>query len=117
MDAAEYRDRSTEQQLSDSIHELAQLCRGWRVAHFRPALTTAGRYVTPVAYEGAGFPDLVLVHPGRKLVLFRELKSAKGRTSDAQVNWINDLRAAGADVDEWRPSDWTRIEMLLRGDS
>ena len=66
---------------------------GWREYHTYDSRRSA-----------AGFPDLVLVHPKRGL-LFRELKTAKGRVSKAQDEWILDLATAGADVDVWRPAD------------
>lgn len=54
----------------------------------------------------AGFPDLVLVHPVKKRILYRELKAEKGKVSNAQKIWIDNLVATGADVAVWRPSDW-----------
>ena len=51
----------------------------------------------------AGFPDWVFAGPGG--ILFRELKTAKGRLSLPQVVWRRVLRQAGADVDVWRPED------------
>ncbi|WP_372699404.1 VRR-NUC domain-containing protein [Arthrobacter sp. JSM 101049] len=53
-----------------------------------------------------GFPDLVLVQPVRGRVLFRELKTQKGRTTQAQDTWIEALTRAGQDAAIWRPSDW-----------
>lgn len=53
-----------------------------------------------------GFPDLVIL--GRRGVLFRELKGPRGRLSDAQREWIEDLRAAGADAGVWTPGDLER---------
>lgn len=50
-----------------------------------------------------GFPDVVIV--GRRGILFRELKGPRGRLTDAQRGWLEDLRAAGADADVWRPGD------------
>lgn len=64
-----------------------------------------------------GFSDLVLVNPKARRVLFRELKSTKGRVSDAQRVWADGLVSAGADFGFWRPVDWVsgRIESELRG--
>jgi hypothetical protein len=53
----------------------------------------------------AGFPDWVFAGPAG--ILFRELKTARGRLSLAQIMWRNVLREAGADVDVWRPDDLT----------
>jgi len=51
----------------------------------------------------SGFPDRVYASPGG--VLFRELKTAKGRPTAAQTAWLDGLRAAGVDADVWRPED------------
>ena len=50
-----------------------------------------------------GLPDLIIVGPGG--VLWRELKSEKGRVSDAQTDWLTDLTSAGQDAAVWRPMD------------
>ena len=62
-----------------------------------------------------GFPDLVLWHPGRGLVLFRELKRDGEKLTSHQWSRIGALNAAGADVSVWYPSDWPEIEALLTG--
>lgn len=98
---------------ADMRAELARL-HGWKVAHFRAATLTNGRTVTPVAADGAGWPDLVLVHPVRG-VLFRELKTDRGRVSPHQRVWIDWLEAAGVDVGVWRPRDWPEIQSTLTG--
>lgn len=105
-------DSITEAQFQDQVIELARL-HGWRVAHFRPARTAEG-WRTPVAADGAGWPDLVLV---REVVLFRELKRQGGRLGVAQQEWGARLAAAGADWAVWRPGDWDDIERALRGGS
>lgn len=63
-----------------------------------------------------GFPDLVLVHPKQRRVLWRELKSETGTTTPEQKAWISTLSLVGEDVDVWRPRDWMggRIENELR---
>ncbi len=50
-----------------------------------------------------GFPDLVLVRP--PFVLYRELKSEKGRLKPEQETWLHTLGEAGQDVGVWRPHD------------
>lgn len=61
-----------------------------------------------------GFPDLVIL--GTRGVLWRELKSAKGRTSKDQKTWIAALERAGEDVAVWRPEDWPQraVEEIRR---
>lgn len=50
-----------------------------------------------------GFPDLVICRPG--LLLFREIKTDRGKVSAAQEKWLTLLRAAGADAAVWREAD------------
>ena len=62
-----------------------------------------------------GFPDLVLWHPGRGLVLFRELKREGGKLTGHQWPRLSGLIRAGANAHVWFPSDWPEIEALLTG--
>ncbi len=101
----------TEAELQECVIATAHLF-GWRVAHFRAAQTKHG-WRTPVAADGKGFPDLVLV---RDRVVFVELKAERGRTSPEQLDWLAALANAGAEQYVWRPSDWAdgTIEAALR---
>lgn len=83
---------------------------GWLSAHFRPAKTAKGRWLTPVAGDGAGFPDIILV---RERVVYAELKTQRGKLSPEQVRWLDTLKAAGEEVYVWRPSDWAEIGKAL----
>lgn len=106
-----------EADLQAAVIDLARLL-GYRVAHFRAARVGRGddqRWVTPVAADGAGFPDLTLVSANN--VLFVELKSAKGRVSDDQQAWLDALQATSTVIVKvWRPSDWHdgTVESTLR---
>jgi len=62
-----------------------------------------------------GWPDLVLVHPRRKLLLFRELKINHGVLKKEQSEFLDALRAIGADAKVWRPKDLNEILKVLRG--
>lgn len=97
----------TEKVFQQAVENLA-LRAGWLVYH-----THDSRRSQP------GFPDLVLVHGARRLVLFRELKTQAGKTSPAQKRWIAELKAAGADAAVWRPLDWHThvIHRTLTGDA
>lgn len=101
----------TERAFQDSIAATARLL-SWRVFHIRAARTANG-WRTPVAFDGQGFPDLVLV---RERIIYAEIKLERGRLSPEQVAWLEDLRAAGQEVYVWRPSDWASgaIEDVLR---
>ena len=74
--------------LQEAILELAGILK-WRVAHFRPAKTEKG-WRTPVAADGKGFPDLVLVRGDR--LIFAELKGPRGRVSPEQQGWLDALQ-------------------------
>jgi len=102
----------TEGELLECVIDLAHIF-AWRVAHFRPALTSKG-WRTPVSADGKGFVDLVLAREGQ--VLFRELKGTGGRLTPEQEEWIWELSGRGADVDVWYPSHWLdgTIEQALR---
>lgn len=58
----------------------------------------------------AGYPDLTLV---RDRVVFAELKTGIGRVRPAQQEWLDHLRAAGAEVYVWRPAHAREIERVL----
>ena len=98
----------TESSFQAAVIDAARLW-GWRVAHFRPARTKNG-WVTPVAADGKGFPDLVLV---RDRLVMAELKSDTGRLSGDQHEWIAWLEGAGVETYVWRPADWPLVERTL----
>jgi len=52
-----------------------------------------------------GFPDLVLLSLRRGRVLYRELKTERGRVSPDQQRWLVALREVGCDAGVWRPTD------------
>lgn len=51
-----------------------------------------------------GWPDLVIVGPGG--LLWREVKTARGRCAPAQWHWAGLLTAAGQDWAVWGPADY-----------
>ena len=96
----------TERQLQDRCVDLARRF-GWLAVHF------GGDQHGRAHYDAAGFPDLLLVHPGRNLIWFRELKSAKGKLTDRQQRWYDYLADSGINVAVWRPADWPDIVQAL----
>lgn len=101
--------------LQRQITDLAKLL-GWQWVHFRPAQTNRG-WRTPVEGPlGHGWPDLVLVHPGRRRLLFVEVKRELGDDLTYEQEFVHgQLLAAGQEVRVWRPSDMTsgRIQRVL----
>jgi hypothetical protein len=92
--------------------------RGWRVAHFRPAMTAHG-WRTPVQADGKGWPDLVLVRPPRMVAseLKRDVKTEAARARQLtpdQARWLADLAGAGVETFCWRPADWPAVQETLR---
>lgn len=82
----------TEKQWQAIVVELLQR-HGWRVFHPWTAIHSA-----------AGYPDLTAVRDGR--LLFIECKTAKGRVSKAQVEWLTALDGVKvADAFVCRPAD------------
>ena len=90
----------TEKEFQSRVVALAQGL-GWRVYH---------------AYDSRrsepGFPDLVMV---RERVIFAELKTDRGRLSQAQSEWLERLTGAGGEVYVWRPADWDAVLAVLTG--
>jgi hypothetical protein len=60
-----------------------------------------------------GYPDLTLVRPPR--IIFAELKTERGKTTQAQREWLTELaRCPQCEVYLWRPSDWDTIGKVLQ---
>jgi hypothetical protein len=94
---------------------------GWRCAHFRPARTKPYRakdgtikqgWRTAVQGDGEGFPDLLMVRGERGLVA--ELKSAKGKVTKEQRDWLAAFEFVGWDTFIWTPAAWPEIVQVLR---
>lgn len=102
--------RRSEAGFLKAVLELAQLY-GWRSAHFRPAMTRSGRWVTAVQGDGVGFPDLILL---RERLVVIETKSARGRLTPEQRAWLEAFDAVGAQTIVARPADWDMLVETLR---
>jgi len=74
-------------------------------AHVRKMIRDLGlmAYHTKDSRRSAkGFPDWTIV--GVR-VMFRELKTQRGKITTDQRDWLEALHTAGADTDVWRPED------------
>jgi len=83
-----------------SVFKLARML-GWACYHTFDSRRSEG-----------GFPDAVMVK--RPRVLFVEFKSDRGKATAAQLAWIGELRACGQEVYIWRPSEFEKIQRILR---
>jgi hypothetical protein len=84
----------------------------WSLHHSQPSMTRTGRYITT---GSVGFPDIVMAHETKGLI-FAELKTSKGRASEAQLHWLRTLHPH-AECYLWRPSDLDYIAERLGRES
>jgi len=90
----------TEKQFQQQIIDLAKLC-GWKEYHTWKSI-----------HSPAGFPDLILVRD--KDILAIEVKSERGKVTEAQWNWLEALGKTQVEVYIWRPLDWEDIVRCLQ---
>lgn len=88
-----------EEEFRQQVRQLARLY-GWECYHTHRS-----------DRSDAGWPDEVLAKPPR--LIFAELKSAKGKVSAAQKEWLARLAACGQEVAVWRPADLPAIARVL----
>lgn len=89
----------TEKEFMALVVEMARAL-GWRVYHTHDSRRSA-----------PGFPDLCLV---RDRIVYLELKTATGKVSHDQADWIAAITAAGGTALVVRPTDIDAIEHALR---
>jgi hypothetical protein len=87
-------ERPTEKECQQTIVDAARLL-GYFVLAIRPAQGKQGKWGSPIQGT-AGYPDLTLVHPRGRVVLFVELKRAPNRLDPDQIKWAEALHEAGA---------------------
>lgn len=92
-----------ERELSQTVYEMATAL-GWKVFRVWMSIKSV-----------AGFPDLLLVRPGR--IIAAELKSETGKVRQNQQEWLDALALAGTESYLWRPSDLIsgKILQILSG--
>jgi len=104
------RERLSGRDLQKGIIELARR-HGWIAAHFTAVRTEHGWRV-PVAADGKGFPDLVLV---RDRLVAAEVKGDGDTLRPEQRRWLSAMRLAGVEAHVWTPALWLdgTIELVL----
>lgn len=115
--AARRKRKQTEPEadFQEQVIALARL-HGWRVAHLRKVRVQRKNgsvyWETPVAADGKGFPDLILVRGTR--IIAAELKTDAGALKPEQTRWLDAFRGAGVCAVVWRPLYWGQIEVELQ---
>lgn len=100
----------SERDFQSQVIDLARQT-GWRLAHFRPGKTAGGRWATQMSGD-VGYPDLTLVRGDR--LIFAELKTTTGQTSDGQIEWLDALvQVTDVSAQLWRPGDLDYVAAFL----
>ena len=98
-----------EKQFQAQVIQIARM-NGWRIFHPQKMQARDGSWRTALSGD-RGWPDLVLAHRDRGLVVV-ELKTDNGRLSDDQKAWLYHL-APWAECYVWRPTDLDDIARRL----
>lgn len=105
----------SERRFQGQVVRLAEML-GWRVWHDNatnaPRACVVCRAPQAVVRNAAGLPDLILIR--RPRVVWVELKSQRGKLTDDQWRYLEELKASRQEAYCWRPSDWRTIERILR---
>jgi hypothetical protein len=94
-----------------TVLALLQL-HGWRVAHFRKARTGKGGWITPVAADGKGFPDLLAIK-GEHIIV-AELKVPPNGLTKEQEDWLSAFGNTAVPWFLWTPADWDDITAVVQ---
>lgn len=93
----------SETEFQEQVFQLLHL-NGWKVAHFRVA-RVGKNWMTPVAADGTGWPDLFCVHAATGDKIAVELKKEYGSPlRPQQAQWLAWLEVCGVECAVWRPS-------------
>lgn len=107
LTADECLDRQmSERTLQSRVVERARR-RGWKVAHAGRGIAAFDARGVPVFVTAMskGWPDLFLLHVGRRKVLAIELKREQGDLEPEQLDWLADFNACGIPAVLVKPSD------------
>lgn len=103
----------TETAFQEQIFQLLHL-NGWKVAHFRVA-KVGKNWMTPVAADGKGWPDIFCVHAATGDKIAVELKKEyNSPIRPEQAQWLAWLEACGIECTVWRPSMIDEIIVRVR---
>jgi len=102
MNVEEYRATQTHDDFMNQVVQLATTLGYKKIYHTHDSRRSE-----------KGFPDLVLVNPEKKRVVYIEIKRENDKPTPEQEDWILTLKAAGQDAYIFRPSDWEDVKFVL----
>jgi len=101
----------SEAEFLSQVTDLADIM-GFAWLHLRPGMTRDS-WRTPISGPlGRGFPDLLLIRPGR--IIFAELKRAGGKPTPDQAILLAALKDWGFEAYLWEPKDMDEIQRVLK---
>ncbi|MCA1570865.1 MAG: VRR-NUC domain-containing protein [Chloroflexi bacterium] len=106
------RPKLREIDLQRQVVQLAELL-GWEHVHWRPAMTKQGWRTPGSGTLAKGFPDLLLVRPSDRRLIFVELKADGHKPTPDQERVLDVLRSV-SEIHVWSPAMWDDIEATLR---
>lgn len=101
---------TTQDAFNTWLLDIAHLAE-FQAVHFRPARTAHG-WRTPVQGDGVGWPDWVLVQPGR--IIVAEITQPGKRLTPEQEDWLELWEQAGAEAYHWTTEDHEKVMKALR---
>jgi hypothetical protein len=102
----------SEAELQDDLADLMRVV-GYRVVHWRPGRRGTNEWSVPVTYDGKGWPDLVGFHTRTGVIVAVDCKSARGRATSEQTDWLRTMSACGVHVFLARPSNYHEVAETL----
>ena len=94
---------------------------GWEHVHFRPAMTKHGWRTAGSGTMAKGWPDLTMVRPRDRRLIFAELKGPGGKPTPEQLAVLEVLRSIAVykghtsiEVYVWTPADLEEIARIMR---
>jgi hypothetical protein len=106
----------SETQWQTTVTDLA-LTLHWRAIHHHDSrrqvgTTEDGKPILVGDKDAAGLPDWLFI---RERHFFAELKAEGKKPTAKQLEVLEALRKAGAEVHVWQPSDWPEVVVALTG--
>lgn len=109
--------KMSEKTLQERVVDRAKR-RGWTVKHVGKGIAAYDAEGSPIYVSTAkSFPDLFMLHEGRRLVLAVELKREEGEFEPGQLEYLQLLNICGVPAIVIRPSDLRRgiVNAILDG--